>query len=51
MIDNKNKLWKWSKPSAKFSKKYKKTYGLKPKEIGIMTDKAYGLYLKIMGEV
>ena len=48
MIDKKNKLWKWKKADKKFKDQYRKMCGLEADEVGIMTDKGFNLYYKLL---
>ncbi len=48
LIDKTNKLWEWSKPDKQFKAWYKKEYGIEAQELGMMTDKAYKLYEKLI---
>lgn len=48
IIDKTNKMWRWSKPSKKFKDWYKKLCGLEAKEVGIMDDRFYNMYLKLL---
>jgi len=47
MIDKTNPLWKWHKASKKTKEQYKKETGLEAKEVGLMTDEAYEIYMKL----
>lgn len=48
IIDKSNKLWKWSTPNKETRDWYKKTCGLEMKEIGVMTDEGFNLYIDLL---
>ena len=48
MIDKKNSLWKWKKPTKEFKSWYKKNYGLEADEIGLMTEKGFDMYINLI---
>lgn len=50
IIDRKNKLWKWKKADKQTKDQYRKQTGLEAKEIGMMTDEGWNLYMSLFKE-
>ena len=49
MIDKTNPLWSWRKTDKREKDQYKDLTELEVQEVGVMNDKAYKLYLRLIG--